>query len=91
MDGDRAKFFDRVNHDVRMGRVARRMADRQLLGLIRRYRAAGVLADGVVIERVEGTPQGGPRSPLLANVLLDEGDRELEQRGQAFRALRGRL
>jgi RNA-directed DNA polymerase len=67
-----------------MGRVAKRVADRRLLGLIRRYLTAGILADGVVIERQEGTPQGGPLSPLLANVLLDEVDRELEKRGHAF-------
>jgi RNA-directed DNA polymerase len=84
VDVDLEKFFDRVNHDALMGRLAKRMADRRLLGLIRRYLQAGILADGVVIERVEGTPQGGPLSPLLANVLLDEGDRELEKRGHAF-------
>ncbi|HSB78602.1 MAG TPA: group II intron reverse transcriptase/maturase [Candidatus Methylomirabilis sp.] len=84
VDVDLAKFFDRVNHDVLMGRVAKRIADRRLLRLIRRYLAAGILADGVVIERHEGTPQGGPLSPLLANVLLDEVDRELETRGHAF-------
>lgn len=84
VDVDLAKFFDRVNHDVLMGRLAKRIADRRLLGLIRRYLAAGILADGVVIERYEGTPQGGPLSPLLANVLLDEVDRELERRGHAF-------
>ena len=84
VDVDLAKFFDRVNHDVLMGRLAKRIADRCLLGLIRRYLGAGILADGVVVERVEGTPQGGPLSPLLANVLLDEVDRELEKRGHAF-------
>jgi RNA-directed DNA polymerase len=84
VDVDLAKFFDRVNHDVLMGRLAKRLADRRLLGLIRRYLEAGILADGVVIERHEGTPQGGPLSPLLANVLLDEVDRELEKRGHAF-------
>ena len=84
VDVDPEKFFDRVNHDVLMGRVAKRIADRRLLGLIRRYLVAGILADGVVIERYEGTPQGGPLSPLLANVLLDEVDRELEKRGHAF-------
>jgi len=84
VDVDLEKFFDRVNHDGLMGRLAKRIADRRLLGLIRRYLAAGILADGVVIERVEGTPQGGPLSPLLANVLLDEVDRELEKRGHAF-------
>ena len=84
VDVDLEKFFDRVNHDVLMGRLAKRIADRRLLGLIRRYLTAGILADGVVIERVEGTPQGGPLSPLLANVLLDEVDRELETRGHTF-------
>lgn len=84
VDVDLEKFFDRVNHDVLMGRLAKRIGDRRLLGLIRRYLGAGVLADGVVIERHEGTPQGGPLSPLLANVLLDEVDHELERRGHAF-------
>jgi RNA-directed DNA polymerase len=64
--------------------LAKRIADRRLLRLVRRYLEAGVLADGVVIERHEGTPQGGPLSPLLANVLLDEVDRELEKRGHTF-------
>jgi RNA-directed DNA polymerase len=84
VDVDLEKFFDRVNHDVLMGRLARRIADRRVLGLIRRYLEAGVMADGVVTERQEGTPQGGPLSPLLANVLLDEVDKELEKRGHAF-------
>ncbi len=84
VDVDLEKFFDRVNHDVLMGRLEQRIADRRVLGLIRRYLEAGVLADGVVIERHEGTPQGGPLSPLLANVLLDEVDKELEKRGHAF-------
>ena len=81
---DLERFFDRVNHDVLMGRLAKRIADHRVLGLIRRYLEAGVMAHGVVIERHEGTLQGGPLSPLLANVLLDEVDRELEQRGHAF-------
>ncbi len=84
VDVDLEAFFDRVNHDVLMGRLAKRLADQRLLGLIRRYLEAGILAEGVVIERYEGTPQGGPLSPLLANVLLDEVDRELEKRGHAF-------
>src|SRR3989475_3318275 len=74
----------RVNHDVLMGRLAKRIADKRVLGLIRRYLEAGVMANGVVMERYEGTPQGGPLSPLLANVLLDEVDKELEKRGLAF-------
>jgi RNA-directed DNA polymerase len=84
VDVDLDKFFDRVNHDVLMGKLASRIADRRVLGLIRRYLEAGIMAHGVVVERHEGTPQGGPLSPLLANVLLDEVDRELERRGHAF-------
>ena len=84
VDVDLEKFFDRVNHDVLMGRLAKRISDRRVLGLVRRYLEAGIMACGVVIERHEGTPQGGPLSPLLANVLLDEVDKELERRGHAF-------
>ncbi len=84
VDMDLERFFDRVNHDVLMERLSRRIADRRLLRVVRRYLEAGVMADGVIVERQEGTPQGGPLSPLLANVLLDEMDRELESRGHAF-------
>jgi len=84
VDVDLEKFFDRVNHDVLMGKLAKRIADRRVLGLIRRYLQSGVMANGVRMERWEGTPQGGPLSPLLANVLLDEVDKELEKRGHAF-------
>ena len=84
VDVDLEKFFDRVNHDVLMGRLAKRIEDERLLGLIRRYLEAGMMANGVATERHEGTPQGGPLSPLLANVLLDEVDKELERRGHAF-------
>jgi group II intron reverse transcriptase/maturase len=84
VDVDLEKFFDRVNHDVLMGKLAKRIRDRRVLGLIRRYLEAGVMVEGVVMERLEGTPQGGPLSPLLANVLLDEVDKELEKRGHAF-------
>jgi RNA-directed DNA polymerase len=84
VDVDLEKFFDRVNHDVLMGRLASRISDTRLLRLIRRYLNAGVMANGVVMERQEGTPQGGPLSPLLANVLLDDVDKELEKRGLAF-------
>jgi group II intron reverse transcriptase/maturase len=84
VDVDLEKFFDRVHHDVLMGRLAKRIADKRMLGLIRRYLEAGIMAAGVVQERHEGTPQGGPLSPLLANVLLDEVDKELERRGHAF-------
>ncbi len=84
VDVDLEKFFDRVNHDVLMGKLENRVGDRRLLRIIRRYLAAGIMADGVVVERHEGTPQGGPLSPLLANVLLDSVDKELEKRGHAF-------
>lgn len=84
VDIDLEKFFDRVNHDVLMGRLAKEIGDRRLLGLIRRYLDAGVMVNGVVMERHEGTPQGGPLSPLLANVLLDEVDKELEKRRHVF-------
>ena len=84
VDVDLEKFFDRVNHDVLMGRLARRIEDRRVLSLIRGYLEAGVLLQGITAERHEGTPQGGPLSPLLANVLLDEVDKELERRGHAF-------
>ena len=84
VDVDLAKFFDRANHDIVMERVSRKIADKRVLGLIRRFLRAGVMVSGVVVERHEGTPQGGPLSPLLANVLLDEVDKELEKRGHAF-------
>jgi len=84
VDVDLEKFFDRVNHDVLMGRLSRKIGDKRMLGLIRRYLSAGVMEGGVVIERYMGTPQGGPLSPLLANILLDEVDKELERRGHAF-------
>lgn len=84
VDVDLEKFFDRVNHDILMDRLAKRIADKRVLRLIRRYLQAGILMHGVSIERHEGTPQGGPLSPLLANVLLDEVDRELERRGHRF-------
>jgi len=84
VDVDLEKFFDRVNHDVLMGKLHNRIGDPRMLRIIRRYLKAGVMADGVVVERHEGTPQGGPLSPLLANVLLDEVDKELERRGHCF-------
>ena len=84
VDVDLEKFFDRVNHDVLMGRLAKRIADRRVLRLIRLYLKAGVMVEGVVVDRRKGTPQGGPLSPLLANVLLDEVDWELERRGHCF-------
>lgn len=84
VDVDLAKFFDRVNHDILMGRLAKRIGDKALLRLIRRYLEAGMFARGLVTDRHAGTPQGGPLSPLLANLLLDEVDKELERRGHSF-------
>lgn len=84
VDMDLEKFFDRVNHDVLMSRLAPRIEDKRILKLIRRYLQAGMMEGGVVSPRSEGTPQGGPLSPLLSNVLLDELDKELERRGHRF-------
>lgn len=84
VDVDLENFFDRVNHDILMGKLAQRIEDKRMLGLIRRYLETGIMVNGVVMERYEGTPQGGPLSPLLANLLLDEVDKELEKRGHAF-------
>jgi RNA-directed DNA polymerase len=84
VDIDLEKFFDRVNHDMLMSRVARRVTDKRVLRLIRNYLRAGLLKDGLVSQRTEGTPQGGPLSPLLSNILLDDLDQELEGRGHAF-------
>jgi RNA-directed DNA polymerase len=84
VDIDLEKFFDRVNHDKLMSEVVKRVGDRRVTGLIRAYLEAGVLEDGALHETVEGTPQGGPLSPLLANLILDELDRELEKRGHRF-------
>src|SRR6202040_3976549 len=84
VDLDLEKFFDRVNHDVLMSRLARRVKDKRILRLIRRYLQAGMMEGGIVSQRREGTPQGGPLSPLLSNILLDELDKELERRGHKF-------
>ena len=84
VDMDITKFFDHVNHDILMRRIAEAIRDKRVLRLIGRYLRAGVLADGVVIRSEEGTPQGGPLSPLLANIYLDALDRELESRGLRF-------
>jgi RNA-directed DNA polymerase len=84
VDIDLEKFFDRVNHDKLMGKVAKRIIDKRVLKLIRAYLNAGVMEDGLVSPMEEGTPQGGPLSPLLSNLVLDELDRELEKRGHRF-------
>lgn len=84
VDLDLEKFFDRVNHDVLMGKVADRVGDGRVLKLIRRYLEAGMMADGLVSPRLKGMPQGGPLSPLLSNILLTDLDRELERRGHRF-------
>jgi RNA-directed DNA polymerase len=84
VDIDLEKFFDRVNHDVLMSRLARRVKDKRVLRLIRRYLQAGMMSNGLTTARREGTPQGGPLSPLLSNILLDELDKELERRGHKF-------
>ena len=84
VDLDLEKFFDRVNHDILMSRVARKVKDKRILRLIRRYLQSGLMVDGVVSARTEGTPQGGPISPLLSNILLNDLDQELERRGHAF-------
>jgi RNA-directed DNA polymerase len=84
VDLDLEKFFDRVNHDILMSRVARRIGDKRLLRIIRRFLRVNMMQDGVCVTRDEGTPQGGPLSPLLANLLLDDLDQELERRGHCF-------
>lgn len=84
VDIDLEKFFDNVNHDILMSRVARVIEDKRILRLIRRYLQAGALVEGVVIASEEGTPQGSPLSPLLSNIMLDELDKELERRGHFF-------
>jgi RNA-directed DNA polymerase len=84
VDLDLEKFFDRVNHDKLMGRMAQQVADKRMLKLVRAFLNAGVMENGLVSPTDEGTPQGGPLSPLLSNLVLDELDRELEQRGHRF-------
>ena len=84
VDIDLEKCFDRINHDILMGRIAKRITDKRILRLIRWYLQAGIMVNGVAQDRYEGTPQGGPSSPLLSNILLDELDKELGARGHKF-------
>jgi RNA-directed DNA polymerase len=84
VDMDLEKFFDRVNHDILMARLARNVKDKRFLRITRAFLNAGLMQNGVCVRRDEGTPQGGPLSPLLANLLLDDLDKELEKRGHAF-------
>jgi group II intron reverse transcriptase/maturase len=84
VDMDLAKFFDEVNHDILMSKIAKKVKDKRMLFLIRRYLQAGVMSGGLLSARDKGTPQGGPLSPLLSNIVLDELDRELERRGHSF-------
>ena len=84
VDLDLEKFFDRVNHDILMARVARKVKDKRVLLLIRRYLQTGVMEEGITVASLEGTPQGGPLSPLLSNIMLDDLDKELERRGHRF-------
>jgi group II intron reverse transcriptase/maturase len=84
VDIDIAKFFDHVNHDILMGRIGQVIRDKRVLGLIGKFLRRGAMVGGLVEASVEGTPQGGPLSPLLANIYLDALDRELERRGHRF-------
>ena len=84
VDVDLERFFDTVNHDILIDRLQRRIEDPGVIRLIRAYLNSAIMLEGVVVQRYEGTPQGGPLSPLLANVLLDEVDKELERRGHCF-------
>ena len=84
VDLDLERFFDRVNHDILMSRVAARVTDKRVLKLIRAFLNAGVLEDGLIRPVKEGTPQGGPLSPFLSNIVLDDLDKELARRGHRF-------
>jgi RNA-directed DNA polymerase len=84
VDIDISQFFDHVNHDILMGRIGKTIRDKRVLRLIGSYLRRGAMIEGVVVRSEEGTPQGGPLSPLLANIYLDALDKELERRGHAF-------
>lgn len=84
VDMDLEKFFDKVNHDILMSKLEKQIKDKRLLKLIRKYLKSGILINGVKVSNEEGTPQGGPLSPLLANIMLDDMDKELERRGHKF-------
>ena len=84
IDMDLEKFFDKVNHNILMGKLEKKIKDKRLLKLIRKYLESGVLINGIKVSSEEGTPQGGPLSPLLANIMLDDVDKELEKRGHKF-------
>ena len=82
---DLEKFFDKVNHDILIDRLSRRIEDKRVLDLIRKYLKSGIMLNGVVVSNEEGTPQGGPLSPLLSNIMLDEVDKDLESRIESFK------
>ena len=84
VDIDLEKFFDKVNHDILIDRLSRRIEDKRVLDLIRKYLKSGIMLNGVVVSNEEGTPQGGPLSPLLSNIMLDEVDKKLERRGHKY-------
>ena len=84
VDIDLEKFFDKVNHDILIDRLSRRIEDKRVLDLIRKYLKSGIMLNGIIVSNEEGTPQGGPLSPLLSNIMLDEVDKELEIRGHRF-------
>ena len=81
---DLEKFFDKVNHDILIDRLSRRIEDKRVLDLIRKYLKSGIMLNGVVVSNEEGTPQGGPLSPLLSNIMLDEVDKDLERSGHKY-------
>ena len=81
---DLEKFFDKVNHDILISKLSKEIDDKRVLSLIRKYLKSGIMLNGIVVSNEIGTPQGGPLSPLLSNIMLDEIDKELEKRGHKF-------